>query len=79
MVCVFMQSLFFIILVFKLDWKKAADEVGDHIHESILLRFYFCLCLKLNLSDVCDQARVRAGVQIKEEKEMIQMESTGTL
>ncbi|XP_074521634.1 multidrug and toxin extrusion protein 1-like [Halichoeres trimaculatus] len=46
-VCVFMQSLFFIILVFKLDWKKAADE-----------------------------ARVRAGVQVKEEKEMTRMEST---
>ncbi|CAJ1053285.1 multidrug and toxin extrusion protein 1-like [Xyrichtys novacula] len=46
-VCVFMQSLFFIILLCKLDWKKAADE-----------------------------ARVRAGVQTKEEKEMTRMDST---
>ncbi|XP_034544773.1 multidrug and toxin extrusion protein 1-like isoform X2 [Notolabrus celidotus] len=46
-VCVFMQSLFFVILVFKLDWKKAAEE-----------------------------ARLRAGVQIKDEKEMTGMENT---
>lgn len=46
-VCVFMQSLFFLILVCKLDWKKA-----------------------------CDEALVRAGVKVKEEKEMTVMEST---
>ncbi|XP_075947987.1 multidrug and toxin extrusion protein 1-like [Anarhichas minor] len=46
-VCVLMQSIFFIMFVFKLDWKKAAEE-----------------------------ALVRAGVQIKEEKEMVVMENT---
>uniref|UniRef100_UPI0037E978D9 multidrug and toxin extrusion protein 1-like n=1 Tax=Semicossyphus pulcher TaxID=241346 RepID=UPI0037E978D9 len=46
-ICVFVQSLFFIILVCKLDWNKAAKE-----------------------------ALVRAGVQIKEEKEMTGIENT---
>ncbi|KAM7009206.1 multidrug and toxin extrusion protein 1-like [Tautogolabrus adspersus] len=46
-ICVFMQSLFFVILVCKLDWKKAVEE-----------------------------ALMRAGVQVKEEKEMTGVEST---
>ncbi|XP_041641533.1 multidrug and toxin extrusion protein 1-like [Cheilinus undulatus] len=45
-ICVFMQSLFFVILVCKLDWKKAVDE-----------------------------ALVRAGVQVKEGKEMTRVEN----
>ncbi|XP_011484321.1 multidrug and toxin extrusion protein 1 [Oryzias latipes] len=40
-ICVFMQSSFFLIYLWKLNWKKAAEE-----------------------------AQVRAGVQIKDEKEM---------
>ncbi|XP_069023599.1 multidrug and toxin extrusion protein 1-like [Embiotoca jacksoni] len=48
-VCVLMQSIFFIIFVCKLDWKKVAAE-----------------------------ALVRAGVQIKEEQEMVGMENTDT-
>uniref|UniRef100_A0A3Q3GW86 Multidrug and toxin extrusion protein n=1 Tax=Kryptolebias marmoratus TaxID=37003 RepID=A0A3Q3GW86_KRYMA len=47
-ICVVMQSIFFLIFLSKLDWKKAAEE-----------------------------ALMRAGVQIKEEKEM--MENTGEL
>lgn len=43
-ICVLMQSIFFVAFVYKLDWKKAAEE-----------------------------ALVRAGVQIKEEKEIIGM------
>ncbi|XP_022595713.1 multidrug and toxin extrusion protein 1-like [Seriola dumerili] len=46
-VCVLMQSIFFIAFLYKLDWKKAAEE-----------------------------ARVRAGVQVKEEKEMDRIENT---
>ncbi|XP_029295928.1 multidrug and toxin extrusion protein 1-like [Cottoperca gobio] len=46
-ICVLMQSIFFVTFVYKLDWKKAAEE-----------------------------ALVRAGVQIKEEKEMVGMENT---
>ncbi|GLD61059.1 multidrug and toxin extrusion protein 1-like protein [Lates japonicus] len=46
-ICVLMQSIFFIAFLYKLDWKKAAQE-----------------------------ALVRAGVQIKEEKEMVGMENT---
>ncbi|KAI3352759.1 hypothetical protein L3Q82_019339, partial [Scortum barcoo] len=46
-VCVLMQSVFFIAFIYKLDWKKTAEE-----------------------------ALVRAGVQIKEEKEMVRMENT---
>ncbi|XP_050926817.1 LOW QUALITY PROTEIN: multidrug and toxin extrusion protein 1 [Lates calcarifer] len=46
-ICVLMQSIFFIAFLYKLDWKKAAQE-----------------------------ALVRAGVQIKEEKEMVRMENT---
>uniref|UniRef100_A0A3Q3EHS3 Multidrug and toxin extrusion protein n=1 Tax=Labrus bergylta TaxID=56723 RepID=A0A3Q3EHS3_9LABR len=34
-VCVFMQSLFFVILVCKLDWKKAAEEAEVSTTESI--------------------------------------------
>uniref|UniRef100_A0A3B4YVG0 Multidrug and toxin extrusion protein n=1 Tax=Seriola lalandi dorsalis TaxID=1841481 RepID=A0A3B4YVG0_SERLL len=47
-VCVLMQSIFFIAFLYKLDWKKAAEE-----------------------------ALVRAGVQVKEEKEMDRIENTG--
>ncbi|KAA8594475.1 hypothetical protein FQN60_011610 [Etheostoma spectabile] len=43
-ICVLMQSIFFVIFVCKLDWKKAAEE-----------------------------ALVRAGVQIKDENEMVEM------
>ncbi|KAM7393655.1 hypothetical protein PAMP_020512 [Pampus punctatissimus] len=46
-ICVLIQSVFFLVLLFKLDWKKAAAE-----------------------------ALVRAGVQIKEDKEMVGMENT---
>ncbi|XP_023258306.1 multidrug and toxin extrusion protein 1-like [Seriola lalandi dorsalis] len=46
-VCVLMQSIFFIAFLYKLDWKKAAEE-----------------------------ALVRAGVQVKEEKEMDRIENT---
>ncbi|XP_037546016.1 multidrug and toxin extrusion protein 1-like [Nematolebias whitei] len=42
-ICVLMQSIFFITFLYKLDWKKAAEE-----------------------------AQVRAGVQIKNEKEMME-------
>ncbi|XP_030001316.1 multidrug and toxin extrusion protein 1-like [Sphaeramia orbicularis] len=44
--CVLMQMIFFIVFVFKLDWKKAAEE-----------------------------ALVRAGVRIKEDKEMVRIEN----
>uniref|UniRef100_A0A3P8PIL0 Multidrug and toxin extrusion protein n=1 Tax=Astatotilapia calliptera TaxID=8154 RepID=A0A3P8PIL0_ASTCA len=47
-VCVFVQSIFFITFLCKLDWKKAAEE-----------------------------AEVRAGVRIKEEKDTIKMENRG--
>uniref|UniRef100_A0A3Q1BZC5 Multidrug and toxin extrusion protein n=1 Tax=Amphiprion ocellaris TaxID=80972 RepID=A0A3Q1BZC5_AMPOC len=47
-VSVFVQSTFFIVYLYRLDWKKAADE-----------------------------ALVRAGVHIQEEKEMIGMENKG--
>ncbi len=30
-ICVLMQSIFFIAFVFKLDWKKAAEEVRTYI------------------------------------------------
>ncbi|XP_024145077.1 multidrug and toxin extrusion protein 1 isoform X2 [Oryzias melastigma] len=46
-VCVFMQSTFFLIYLWKLNWKKASEE-----------------------------AQVRAGVQIKDEKEAVGMETT---
>ncbi|RVE76354.1 hypothetical protein OJAV_G00009470 [Oryzias javanicus] len=46
-VCVFMQSTFFLIYLWKLNWKKASEE-----------------------------AQVRAGVQIKDEKETVGMETT---
>ncbi|KAG7214501.1 hypothetical protein INR49_023013 [Caranx melampygus] len=46
-VCVLMQSIFFLAFLWKLNWKKAAEE-----------------------------ALVRAGVQVKEEKEMDRMENT---
>ncbi|XP_015822039.1 multidrug and toxin extrusion protein 1 [Nothobranchius furzeri] len=46
-VCVFAQSVFFVMFLYKLDWKKAADE-----------------------------ALVRAGVQIKEDNELTNMENT---
>uniref|UniRef100_A0A8C6K5I5 Multidrug and toxin extrusion protein n=1 Tax=Nothobranchius furzeri TaxID=105023 RepID=A0A8C6K5I5_NOTFU len=49
-VCVFAQSVFFVMFLYKLDWKKAADE-----------------------------ALVRAGVQIKEDNELTNMENTGEL
>ncbi|XP_040892157.1 multidrug and toxin extrusion protein 1-like [Toxotes jaculatrix] len=45
-ICVLMQSIFFITFVYRLDWKKAAEE-----------------------------ALVRSGVQIKEEKEMVGIEN----
>ncbi|XP_006790900.2 multidrug and toxin extrusion protein 1-like, partial [Neolamprologus brichardi] len=47
-VCVFVQSIFFITFLCKLDWKKAAEE-----------------------------AEVRAGVRVKEEKDTIKMENRG--
>ena len=31
-ICVLMQSIFFIVFVYKLDWKKAAEEVCIFIH-----------------------------------------------
>ncbi|CAI5679142.1 unnamed protein product [Oreochromis niloticus] len=45
-VCVFVQSIFFITFLCRLDWKKAAEE-----------------------------AKVRAGVRVKEEKDTIKMEN----
>ncbi|XP_038570314.1 multidrug and toxin extrusion protein 1-like [Micropterus salmoides] len=45
-ICVLMQSIFFVTFMYKLDWKKAAEE-----------------------------ALVRAGVQIKEEKEVVAVEN----
>lgn len=45
-VCVVVQSVFFIIYLYKLDWKKASEE-----------------------------ALVRAGVQVKEKKEIVRMEN----
>uniref|UniRef100_A0A3B4F750 Multidrug and toxin extrusion protein n=1 Tax=Pundamilia nyererei TaxID=303518 RepID=A0A3B4F750_9CICH len=47
-VCVFVQSIFFITFLCKLNWKKAAEE-----------------------------AEVRAGVRVKEEKDTIKMENRG--
>ncbi|XP_045903080.1 multidrug and toxin extrusion protein 1-like [Micropterus dolomieu] len=49
-ICVSLQATFFIIFLYKLDWKKATEE-----------------------------ALVRAGVQIKEEKEMVQMENLDSI
>nr|XP_019939246.1 PREDICTED: multidrug and toxin extrusion protein 1 isoform X2 [Paralichthys olivaceus] len=45
-ICVLMQSVFFLVFLYKLDWKRAAEE-----------------------------ARVRAGVQIKDERNMVTIEN----
>ncbi len=37
LVCVTLQSTFFIVVLWKLDWRKAAEEVSDHVFKLILL------------------------------------------
>uniref|UniRef100_A0A8C7X281 Multidrug and toxin extrusion protein n=1 Tax=Oryzias sinensis TaxID=183150 RepID=A0A8C7X281_9TELE len=40
-VCVFMQSSFFLIYLWKLNWKKAAEEVCAYVHSSVQI----CWCV----------------------------------
>lgn len=75
-----MQSIFFIIFVYKLDWKKAAEEVCTFIHWRIKVQLCLEIYLKLEpaiKNCLTNQALVRAGVKSKEEKEMVRMENTG--
>lgn len=81
-----LQALVFVTFLCKLDWEKAAEEVGSHIifsHSASLYFFLPCLMyLKLKRTvrtvlNVSDQALVRAGVKITKEKEMVELEDTG--
>lgn len=74
-ICVVMQASFFLIFLYRLDWTKASKEVFVHIP---LLSLCFRFSCELRMSvDGCDQAQVRAGIQIREEKEMSDLEGTG--
>uniref|UniRef100_A0A8C7X262 Multidrug and toxin extrusion protein n=1 Tax=Oryzias sinensis TaxID=183150 RepID=A0A8C7X262_9TELE len=49
-VCVFMQSSFFLIYLWKLNWKKAAEEVCAYVHSSVQI----CWCVFNVGSPSCD-------------------------
>lgn len=77
-VCVLMQVIFFITYLCKLDWRKAAEEVRALLNPLDLSECIFQMYLRWTGSvNVSDQALVRAGVQIKEEKDMVAMEELG--
>lgn len=81
-ICVLMQSVFFLLYLAKLDWKKAADDVCIPVTRQIwpvsftlwhAPSFKFCSSRALPMS----QAMIRAGVKTKEETKMTRMKSAG--
>jgi len=62
--------------VWKLDWKKASEEVCTCIFNLSAAHFF---TQNMPLTTVSIQALVRAGVQTKEDKEMVRMEDKGEL
>lgn len=70
-ICVLMQSSFFIIFLYRLDWTKASKEVCVSVP---LLGLSFAFHVHYKLPSMTAQAQVRAGVQLEEEKEMSGLE-----
>lgn len=81
-ICVLMQSMFFLVYLAKLDWKKAADDVripaaNQNCPQFLSLSdepgFKFRSSFVLPIS----QAMIRAGVKTKEETKMSRIKSKG--
>lgn len=76
-ICILLQASFYVIFLCRLDWTKASKEVFV-CFLLLLLCFWLSCGLKTSFND-CGQAQVRAGIQIKEEKEMTDLEGTSKL